>query len=180
MTNTQASNESTSIYLSKTSTVCEEDDDTEDPDAAELSGSPETSDTIAENESPDNVRYEVVAWGEDLQSSTTNRADLNHSRNISLDVCKFHVIHYIESEKFLEVCFCESTRDKTFVNTCEVLAEIYFTSVASENIPRAAPMIPKETTANHSRQFRTSFGSSPRLSLKMFWGFPPPPAMIAM
>lgn len=48
------------------------------------------------------------------------------------------------------------------------------------SIPLAAPMIPKETTANHNRQFKTSFGSSPRLSLKIFWGFPPPPAMFAV
>jgi len=32
-------------------------------------------------------------------------------------------------------------------------------------------MIPKEKTANHSRQLITSFGSSPRLSLKMLTGF---------
>jgi len=39
-------------------------------------------------------------------------------------------------------------------------------------------MIPKERTANHNRQFKTSFGSFPRLSLKIFCGFPPPPAMM--
>jgi len=39
-------------------------------------------------------------------------------------------------------------------------------------------MIPKDRTANHSRQFKTSFGSFPRLSLKIFWGLPPPPAMM--
>jgi hypothetical protein len=32
-------------------------------------------------------------------------------------------------------------------------------------------MIPKEKTASHSLQLRTSLGSSPRLSLKMFNGF---------
>ena len=62
MTDTQTSDEATSIYLSKTSTVCEEDDDPENPETAQLTGSPETSDTIAEDECPDSIRLEVEVW----------------------------------------------------------------------------------------------------------------------
>lgn len=47
-------------------------------------------------------------------------------------------------------------------------------------LPLAAPMMPKEKTANHSRQLNASGGSTPRLILKMFCGFPPPPAMLVM
>jgi len=59
LTDTETSNEATSIYLSKTSTVCEENDDTENPETAELTSSPKTSDTVAEDECPDTVRLEV-------------------------------------------------------------------------------------------------------------------------
>jgi hypothetical protein len=51
-TNSKTSNEATSIHLSKSTSVCQEDHDTEDPNEAELSCSPKTSDTIAENEGP--------------------------------------------------------------------------------------------------------------------------------
>lgn len=39
-------------------------------------------------------------------------------------------------------------------------------------------MRPKEMTANHSRQLKTSLGSLRSLSLKMLTGFLTPPAMV--
>ena len=41
-------------------------------------------------------------------------------------------------------------------------------------------MMPKEKTANQSRQLKASGGSTPRLSLNIFCGFPPPPAMLVL
>lgn len=51
LTDTEASNEAASVDLGHASTVCEEDDDTEDPETAELTGSPETTDAVTEKES---------------------------------------------------------------------------------------------------------------------------------
>lgn len=45
------------------------------------------------------------------------------------------------------------------------------------SMPRAAPIMPNEKTANHSFQFRTSLGSSPSLRRKMLTGFFPAPML---
>lgn len=91
-----------------------------------------------------------------------------------------------------EVLFGEGAGDETFINTYRELEPGHDKN--SKYSPRAAPIIPKDNTcfgsdllqakgalrltANHSRQFKTSLGSSPLLILKIFCGLPPPPAMM--
>ena len=102
-----------------------------------------------------------------LQSSSTNTTNLNHCRDVSLDVCKFDLIKFIKADELEEMGFRECARNETLVHTFDVLARGKI-DLKGLDLPRAAPIIPNDRTANHSRQFNTSFGSSPRLSLKIF------------
>lgn len=71
LTDSKTSNESASIDLSQTTVVCQENDDTENPKDAKLSGCPETSNTIGKDEG---------------KKSTTDATDLNHGGDVSLHI----------------------------------------------------------------------------------------------
>jgi hypothetical protein len=105
LSNTEASNEATSVDLTKTTTTDgagHEDDDTNNPNKTELTSGPETSNTIGKNKG---------------KHSTTDTADLHHGTDVGLDLCQVDCIKLVESERLLEVLGCKGTRDETFVNT---------------------------------------------------------------
>lgn len=57
----ETSDKSPGVDLAKSSPICKEYDDTENPEGAQLSSSPETSNTIAEDESP-SMRLAYGSW----------------------------------------------------------------------------------------------------------------------
>lgn len=57
-----------------------------------------------------------------LQSSTTNRADLNHSRNVTLDVCELNVAHLVKTELFGEILLSECTRNKALIDSYDIVS----------------------------------------------------------
>lgn len=69
-------------------------------------------------------------------------------------------------EKFLKVLGVESACDRNQrLRDCEA-DKGSLPEIKPSSTPRAAPIIPKEKTANHSRQLRTSLGSSARVRLR--------------
>jgi hypothetical protein len=62
------------------------------------------------------VGSELVSLGSS-QSGTTNASNLNHGRDISLDICKLSLFHCVEAEEMLKVLLAERSRDQTFVDS---------------------------------------------------------------
>lgn len=100
--NTDAGNETPRVDLAETSIVGEEDDNTEDPEDAQLTSSPETTDSVGDQEG---------------EESTSNGTDLDHGRDVALDVGVADLVKLVEAELFLEALGVKGTRDQTFVNT---------------------------------------------------------------
>lgn len=80
--------ESAGVDLAQTTVVCQENDNTENPDDAELTCSPESTDSIGDEKS---------------EKGAGNRADLYHGRDISLDVGICLIIEVVQVEDFLEM-----------------------------------------------------------------------------
>lgn len=82
LTYPQTRDQARSVDLAEPTSIGEEDDNAENPHDTKLSGGPETTNSVGEQEG---------------ESSTTNRADLNHGRHVALDVCKCYLIQFIET-----------------------------------------------------------------------------------
>lgn len=111
MADTQPSNEASSVDLSESTAVCEEDDYAEDPDTAELASGPKTTDAVAEYEGSVKLLGIMVMMivYENLQCGPTNTSDLDHSRDVPFDVGEFSLTHLVQAEKMSEVDLAESS-----------------------------------------------------------------------
>lgn len=84
------------------SVVSHEDSNTNEPNSAELASSPDATHPIT---------------GEESQESTRDRAELDHGRDIALDVRQVAGTEGVETETFLEYFGVEDPSDQTLVNT---------------------------------------------------------------
>ena len=102
LTDADTRDESTSVDLSESAAVGHEDDDSDNPDETELTSGPETTNAVSDKES---------------EESTSHTADLDHGRDVALDVGQLDRIELLQSEGSRKRRRRESTTDQTLVNT---------------------------------------------------------------
>jgi hypothetical protein len=82
--------------------VGHEDSDTEEPDDAELTSSPDTAVSVTSNEG---------------EKSTGDRAKLDHGRDVALDIGESVLVEGLQTETFFENGSVEDTSDETLIDT---------------------------------------------------------------
>jgi len=83
LSNTDTSDEATSIDLTKTTVVRQKDDDANDPQDAELSSSPETPDSVSKNEG---------------EEGAGDGSYLHHGADVAFDIGVFYFLELVEAK----------------------------------------------------------------------------------
>lgn len=129
LSDTQTSNESTSIDRTEIAVVTHENGSTDDPEQTELTSGPDTTDTVTHQESTV-VRKQSVSKSKlelglrsfsppifHLQESTTNGTNLDHGRNIGLDVGLLDLAVGTVVDIALEILGVEGAGNETLIDT---------------------------------------------------------------